>query len=516
MQKIQICAALALLQVASMILNTGLFPFVADISPLSRELSTFCGAGFSVLAALAAYYKPAWLRERAVSGALLALLAASLVLLCAGVQLSDPLLIALGSPFGGVGMVWFSILGGVSLANLNRDEAVCLIPLAFVIAYGVQLVLMAWGGLSPIAAATGYFAAIVAAYLLVIPNIDGLMRAIRVHESPIVLDATNPSSFLPFSSLVFITIFLFNAACGFEATLSGGALPPFEAWLSYLPVVLLLILGLSRKSTVVSANHLKTASGLLMLAGLLAIPMMLFPAGPLGFASHGAAVFLRGGSDCFAVLMFFLVASIGARNPLGSLTTSASALAASWVGIGCGAAAMGLLQAASVESPEVFILANALITFGFVAYIFVVLQHFSFDGAIAGVVPVKPLDALQNLSATDRATALPADGPASAHSPAFAAASSAAANGETAAPEEESQFNQACVAVAERFSLTAREVDVLELLARGRTSPVIQERLVVSHNTVKSHVRHIYAKLGVHSQQELIDVIDQARKTLGQ
>ena len=49
---------------------------------------------------------------------------------------------------------------------------------------------------------------------------------------------------------------------------------------------------------------------------------------------------------------------------------------------------------------------------------------------------------------------------------------------------------------------------MLRLLARGRTSPVIQEKLVLSHNTVKTHVRHIYAKLGIHSQQELIDIVE--------
>lgn len=64
--------------------------------------------------------------------------------------------------------------------------------------------------------------------------------------------------------------------------------------------------------------------------------------------------------------------------------------------------------------------------------------------------------------------------------------------------------------VAARYQLTPRERDVLGLLARGRTSPIIQERLVVSQNTVRTHVRHIYTKLGVHSQQELINLVDEA------
>ena len=71
-------------------------------------------------------------------------------------------------------------------------------------------------------------------------------------------------------------------------------------------------------------------------------------------------------------------------------------------------------------------------------------------------------------------------------------------------------LDERCALVAHRFQLTPREAEVLALLARGRTSPIIQEKLVVSQNTVRTHVRHIYAKLGVHSQQELINLVDDA------
>ena len=30
----------------------------------------------------------------------------------------------------------------------------------------------------------------------------------------------------------------------------------------------------------------------------------------------------------------------------------------------------------------------------------------------------------------------------------------------------------------------------------------------ISHNTVKMHIRNVYAKLGVHSRQELIDLVE--------
>ena len=63
-----------------------------------------------------------------------------------------------------------------------------------------------------------------------------------------------------------------------------------------------------------------------------------------------------------------------------------------------------------------------------------------------------------------------------------------------------------------RFGLTERETDVAALLLAGRSRPFIRDELTVSINTVSSHVRSIFSKCGVHSQQELIDL---ARKGSG-
>jgi DNA-binding NarL/FixJ family response regulator len=48
--------------------------------------------------------------------------------------------------------------------------------------------------------------------------------------------------------------------------------------------------------------------------------------------------------------------------------------------------------------------------------------------------------------------------------------------------------------------LTAREVEVLGLLARGHSTRDIAQRLVVTPKTAANHVEHIYAKLGVSSR----------------
>ncbi len=60
--------------------------------------------------------------------------------------------------------------------------------------------------------------------------------------------------------------------------------------------------------------------------------------------------------------------------------------------------------------------------------------------------------------------------------------------------------------IAAAGGLSARETEVLGYLARGRSQPYIRDELVLSKNTVASHVKHIYQKLDVHSRQELLDL----------
>ncbi len=55
-------------------------------------------------------------------------------------------------------------------------------------------------------------------------------------------------------------------------------------------------------------------------------------------------------------------------------------------------------------------------------------------------------------------------------------------------------------------SLTPTEVDVVGLAADGLTNPQIAARLFMSRNTVKTHLSHIYAKLGVANRTELATV----------
>jgi LuxR family maltose regulon positive regulatory protein len=52
--------------------------------------------------------------------------------------------------------------------------------------------------------------------------------------------------------------------------------------------------------------------------------------------------------------------------------------------------------------------------------------------------------------------------------------------------------------------ISEREIEVLQLLAKGLTNKVIAERLVLSIHTVKTHTRNIYSKLAVNNRTQAV------------
>ena len=102
---------------------------------------------------------------------------------------------------------------------------------------------------------------------------------------------------------------------------------------------------------------------------------------------------------------------------------------------------------------------------------------------------------------------------------AAAAASEAGEGGPEvrAVPEPVDQVSQASPAptplearaadLAATYHLTPREHEVVLLLAQGRSAPFIGNELGLATNTVRGYVQEAYAKLDVHSKQELIDLL---------
>jgi len=57
---------------------------------------------------------------------------------------------------------------------------------------------------------------------------------------------------------------------------------------------------------------------------------------------------------------------------------------------------------------------------------------------------------------------------------------------------------------AEDYQLSQRENEILQLMVKGESYPVIAERIFLSYETVRTHVKHIYKKLHVASRNEAV------------
>ena len=482
-REIALCAAFALLLVGSYVLNRFVFPSVAVIFPAGREISTFGGAAASIVFAIVAFRRPGLIRESLWSAVALALFGCSMASLAFGIASGNEAVVAAGSPFGGISQVWFLVLVGVALARAGLARSTVLVPAGFAIAYFAQgaLEVSGWRPGYGVACAL-YFACVALSYLLMRPMVSRQLDIICQAQAPAVLDTTNPHSFLPLGSLVFVCVWLFNAASGFALGSGMGPLGTAMSLAPYVPVLGLFFVMVAMRRPVAS-DRIYLLATVLVLGGLLLAPLRYVS--PAGIAGPVAVMALQGGTDCFSLLTYLLIAAIGARNPVGSLSVSASMGAASYLGIACGAPAVqGVNELARRLGCDVTVplLCLAALTFAFVVFNLVSMKPFSFDALIRGIEPVP------------EELVVP---------PALAEGAADDASGAT-------DVDARCDVVAARYQLTPRERDVLGLLARGRTSPIIQERLVVSQNTVRTHVRHIYTKLGVHSQQELINLVDEA------
>lgn len=133
-------------------------------------------------------------------------------------------------------------------------------------------------------------------------------------------------------------------------------------------------------------------------------------------------------------------------------------------------------------------------------------------GGADGAAPAQPAG---NASGTNDAAAstLPTARERQATRPAPAAIAEA----RFAKPDEPARgggrFRGKCETVANTFLLSRRETEILFFLAKGHNAAYIQEKLYISEGTAKTHIRHIYRKCDVHSQQDLMRMVEDAQPT---
>lgn len=100
-------------------------------------------------------------------------------------------------------------------------------------------------------------------------------------------------------------------------------------------------------------------------------------------------------------------------------------------------------------------------------------------------------------------------GNAGAHEAAKPDVSVRMAAGDADNARKSGRFRAQCETIADRYLLSRRETEVMFLLAKGYNAAYIQDKLCISKSTAKTHIGHIYRKLNIHNQQELLLMVEE-------
>ena len=182
-------------------------------------------------------------------------------------------------------------------------------------------------------------------------------------------------------------------------------------------------------------------------------------------------------------------------------------------GLGRGCSALGtsvgwligdwLLPAETTSSADIAIVSLVM------AFVLVAVALLVFDNRVLGRM-------LKDMGHHEAAHPSAVQDGGQAAEPAGAVADGAQAGaGGSERPRGGGKWVASCERIATSCQLTARERETLALLAKGFTIKAIAETLCVSFNTAKTHVRHVYVKVGVHSHQELLDLLERTKRELG-
>lgn len=457
----RLCVALACMLMVTAAMNVVVFPLFDDVFTYARDISQTVQASTVLLIGVVATFQPSALKsvpfDSVVFGSLLVGGAAIPASLAAD---STPLLIVGSSLFAlGRGCVMLAVAMAVA-RNLSTKAIVVCVSLAYVASSAVQAFL--W--IVPIVVGFALYLALPFVVLVIVRRDAVAMTALTVQgEAPADAAITRPSSYLPLASQVFVCLFLFHFAFGFSLRFGESTGIPVETFFNIIPIGVLAIMLMCWRRF--DADRLAQVSVLLVAIGFL------FVNSNDGAVRNVSNALLSSGNAAFNMVSWIVIVSVGARNKVGAMSV------AGW-GDGVGAfgtllgAAFGIGSNHLVEhSPTGLMILTGVLLALFVGYALIGLKNFSFETTIEGIVPVE--------------------------------------EPEVRSESPEDLFQARCDAIAAEYHLTPREREVFAMLARGRNREYIQEKLVVSRNTVKAHVRHVYEKLDIHSHQELIDLVEE-------
>lgn len=508
--RLQICCLVALWAevFGTWAINTFLYPLYLGILPEARDLASLVGVVTLCLFAVWARRRPSSLNAEHLSIGSLCIYVLGIAFILLGLWESSAAYLAIGSMLRSIGSRWFLILMGITFCQLSGRACMLCIAGAYALNYAVRPLLLLCSATFPLVVV---FACPLIVLIAIYPFGREMVKFAQSSEPPINASVTEPASFISLFSVFYLAIFFFRIAYGFALSFETVDGVPQQTLLSALPI--LLVLALTWKPRLPKADVLYMASCLLIIAGFLLVLIFRSAAGA-SFAVF-ANGFLFVGSECFEMLMLFTLAAIGARNKANAISVFAWGRAASSFGLLTGVTVGHVM--ADLPSVIAGTAIVAAIFFLFVAFNLTVLKGFSFQDTIDGVRPLPAGDPNKGVNAlSDEAQAFEKN-----MNPSSAEAHKGDLSGEVEAVSPVSVSAAGVNPLTLRVGqiacdrgLTPRETEIMTLLAQGRNSAFLQEKLVLSRNTIKTHVSNIYAKLGIHSQQELIDLVESYETTL--
>lgn len=460
-----ICVAISLHQLSYWILNTWLFPQLPN-GPIPGAAAFVSSSALCCLAfASLLWFSRTSLQQAPVLLCSFIPLILGILALYSGIQECNYLTATIGCILYGIADPWTFVLPALALNGRREGEVIFCVFVAILIRTIVEF----FGSSLLMESIVSLFLLLLASSGAVLLSFREALKQLPPH-SPQHFTSMSPEKPSVFFSAIHPALLAFlisGVAFGFGATMRNGGAAPQENLLSVAPLsAAVLGIALIRREGRVDALYLTSA--LLILGGF----SFFFPSSlssSTDFVTNLSDIFFMAGYDLFDLTAFVFIVAVSTKNPLDALRTALIYYCLVDAGTAIGAAFRNSLLSVLQEGVDnsLAFLAVSVVIFLFASYIVVVAKRSDLSRSILRLPGLSP----------------------------------------AIARDASLDIERRCQLCAQRHSLTPREQEILEYLALGYTAIGIKDKLTISQNTAKSHIKNIYRKMGVHSQQQLIDTV---------
>ncbi len=488
-------------QIGTFLLNNSLYSTLALTNPFLRDIGQTIGIAAGFLLFLIGYLCPRLINARIMIPIIFSALIVCVIVGGIGVATGSPAMLIGAALFKMIFNPWVAVMTFFLLIKLPSRILPFCIGLAMLVScagsfliqeapIGIQIVL--------------YFLINPVIIAIAAKDSTSLLETTRSNPGAYHRAAARPASFVPLFSNFFLTIFFFQLAFGFSLHFGEER----GVGLSSAAIVIYGIILI----WVCFDKHMQGADLFIRFLGIAIIGAMILALLDSHMSNRiyslSSIFVLSCASMGFKFFFWDIVAQVAARNPenalcficLSTAINAASSTVGAALGTGIGQMEFGESSFATVALLVVIIL--------FIAFLSIGLNGYSFKQVIKDIEP-------ESTSPIAQALKLPEEFSRAFYAPSTLLSKSTAEQPEQQIAREETQieavephpYDERVVRLAEKFGLTTRECEVFDLLAHGRNGAYIEQKLCISRNTVKAHVKHIYQKLEIHSHQELISVV---------